>query len=68
MKYPIGLQSFEKTTSNGRMDLTIETNDYVYIVEFKLDGSADVALQQIDEKGYAQPFAMDKRQLLRRDV
>lgn len=55
----------ERTTSNGRMDLTIETNDYVYIVEFKLDGSADVALQQIDEKGYAQPFAMDKRQLFK---
>ncbi|MCR5077742.1 MAG: ATP-binding protein [Prevotella sp.] len=53
----------ERTTSNGHMDLTIETNDYVYIVEFKLNGSADAALQQINEKGYAQPFVMDSRRL-----
>ena len=53
----------ERTTSNGRMDLTIETKDYVYIVEFKLDGSADVALLQINEKGYDKPFLMDKRHL-----
>lgn len=53
----------ERTTSNGRMDLTIETNDYIYIVEFKLDGSAEAALQQINEKGYALPFAMDSRKL-----
>lgn len=53
----------ERATSNGRMDLTIETPDYIYIVEFKLDGSAEAALAQINDKGYAHPFTMDRRKL-----
>ncbi len=53
----------ERRTSRGRMDVTIQTKDYVYILELKLDGSAEEALKQIDEKGYAAPFAMDSRKL-----
>lgn len=53
----------ERTTSDGRIDLTIETKDYIYIIEFKLNGSAEAALQQINNKNYAQPFAMDSRKL-----
>ncbi len=53
----------ERRTSRGRMDICIRTKDYVYIMELKLDGSAEAALQQIDEKGYAAPFAADSRQL-----
>lgn len=53
----------ERTTSNGRMDMTIGTKGYLYIIEFKLDASADVALRQIDEKGYAKPFQADSRKL-----
>lgn len=55
----------ERETSNGRMDMTVKTKDYIYIFEFKLDGSADEALKQIDEKGYAKPFALDKRKLIK---
>ncbi len=55
----------ERETSNGRMDMTVKTNDYVYIFEFKLDGSADDALRQIDEKGYAKPFALDNRKIIK---
>lgn len=55
----------ERTTSEGRIDMTVETKDYVYIFEFKLDGSPEEALQQIEEKGYAKPFAMDARKLYR---
>lgn len=55
----------ERETSNGRMDMTIQTKDYIYIFEFKLDGSAGDALRQIDEKGYAKPFAMDPRKLIK---
>lgn len=55
----------ERETSNGRMDMTVKTNDYVYIFEFKLNGSADDALRQIDEKGYAKPFALDGRKLFK---
>lgn len=51
----------ERTTSRGRADIVIETADYVYIIECKLDGSADDAMQQIKERGYAKPYAMDAR-------
>ena len=49
----------EKQTSNGRIDILLQTKDYVYIMEIKTDSSADAALQQIDEKGYDRPFATD---------
>lgn len=43
-------------TSDGRVDMTIETSDYVYIFEFKYNGTAEEAMSQIKEKNYAQPF------------
>jgi hypothetical protein len=43
-------------TSDGRVDMTIETPDYVYIFEFKYNGTAEEAMAQIKEKNYAQPF------------
>ena len=46
----------EKEQSYGRLDCCIETPQYVYVFEFKLDGSADDALQQIDERGYTMEF------------
>src|SRR5574344_2918704 len=55
----------ERTTSEGRIDMTVETKDYIYIFEFKLDGTPEEALRQIEEKGYAKPFAMDPRKLYR---
>src|SRR5574344_1562828 len=53
----------ERTTSRGRIDVLIKTKDYIYIIELKLDGSADEALAQIETKGYAAPFANDTRKL-----
>lgn len=53
----------EKQNSHGRADIIVEAPDYVYIFEFKLDGTADAALQQIEDKGYAQPYAADPRTL-----
>jgi hypothetical protein len=41
----------------------LKTEDYIYVMELKLDGSADEALKQIDDKGYAEPFAKDGRTL-----
>ena len=55
----------EKQTSNGRIDILIQTKDYVYIMELKVDGSADEALRQIEEKGYDRPFADDQRKLFK---
>ena len=38
---------------------------WVYIFEFKLDGTADEALAQIEEKGYARPYEADSRKLFK---
>lgn len=53
----------EKQQSEGRVDCIIETPDYIYIFEFKLDGTASEALRQIEEKGYARPYEADPRKL-----
>ena len=55
----------EKQQSEGRVDCIVETPDYIYIFEFKLDGTADEALAQIEEKGYARPYEADKRKLFK---
>lgn len=55
----------ETATSYGRADMTVQTADFVYIIEIKLDGSAADALAQIEAKGYARPFATDKRRLFK---
>lgn len=53
----------EKAQSQGRVECVIETPQYVYIFEFKLDGTAAEALQQIEEKGYAREYVADTRKL-----
>ena len=53
----------ERHTSDGRMDMLVQTKDYIYIFEFKIDKSADEALAQIEEKQYAKPFETDSRKL-----
>ncbi|WP_277121051.1 ATP-binding protein [Bacteroides ndongoniae] len=53
----------EKVQSQGRVDCVLETPQYVYIFEFKLDGTAAEALQQIEEKGYAREYAADVRKV-----
>ena len=55
----------EYHTSEGRVDLILQTDRFIYVMEFKLDGTAEEALQQIDDKGYALPFVSDPRTLFR---
>ena len=55
----------EYHTSEGRVDLVIRTDQFIYVMEFKLDGTAEEALQQIEEKQYALPFASDPRRLFK---
>lgn len=58
----VGLHTdVEHHTSNGRIDLLIKTPDYIYIIEFKLDKSAEEAIQQIEDKQYAKPFEHEGR-------
>ena len=58
----------EHHTSDGRIDLLIKTQDFIYIIEFKLDKSADEALQQIEDKQYAKPFEHDGRTIYKLGV
>ena len=47
----------EVHTAKGRCDALVQTEQYIYAFEFKLDKSAAEALQQIEEKGYLAPWA-----------
>jgi len=56
----------------GRMDAVCETNNSVYIFEFKmadvLDGSADAAIKQIENNGYDTPFKASGRKIYKLGV
>ncbi len=56
----------ERHTTDERMDMLVQTKDYIYIFEFKIDKSADAALRQIEEKQYAKPFETDPRKLYKK--
>ncbi len=58
----------EYHTSRGRIDIVIDTADYVYIIELKRDQSPEVALQQIEEKGYDKPFLASGKQIIKLGV
>ncbi|WP_278700858.1 ATP-binding protein [Phocaeicola sartorii] len=55
----------EYHTSKGRIDLVLQTDRFIYVMEFNLDGTAEEALQQIHDKHYALPFASDERKLFK---
>ncbi len=51
----------EYMTSDGRIDVVVKTKDYIYVMELKVDDSAEKALAQIDSKEYMLAFADDGR-------
>jgi hypothetical protein len=51
----------EDLSSKGRADLTLKMPKGIYILELKYDDTADAALQQIDERGYAAKYTLDGR-------
>ena len=55
----------EYHTSEGRVDLVLQTDKFIYVMEFKLNGTAEEALRQINEKHYALPFERDGRELFK---
>jgi hypothetical protein len=55
----------EIRSAKGATDITIKTKKYIYIVEIKIDASAEVALKQIEEKGYATPYIADGREIVK---
>lgn len=54
----------EEHTNIGRSDLVVRTDKFIYIFEFKYNGSAEDAIMQIREKDYAGRFATDSRELI----
>jgi len=55
----------EYHTSDGRIDLVVKTPKYCYVMEFKLNGTAQEALDQISDKKYTLPFTLDGQQIVR---
>ena len=55
----------EVRSAKGRADAVVKTDAYIYVFEFKLDGSADQALAQIDDRGYLIPYTVDGRKLVK---
>jgi len=51
----------EILTIDGRIDAVVKSEDEIYIIEFKINQSAEVAIKQIHEKRYAEKYADDKR-------
>ena len=52
-------------TAKGRMDILLKTDTAIYVMELKINGSVDDALQQINDKGYAIPFEADGRKVVK---
>lgn len=55
----------EVRSAVGRADAVVRTIRHIYVFEFKLNGSVDEALRQIDDKGYLIPYTTDGRQLVK---
>jgi PD-(D/E)XK nuclease superfamily len=54
----------EVHTSDGRMNAVVQTDTHIFIIEFKLDESAAIALQQIKDKKYADKYALDNKPIV----
>ena len=54
----------ETQTSEGRIDIALRTPKTIYIIELKLDGTAEQALRQIKEKHYSLPFEIEDRPIV----
>ena len=55
----------ERRTSDGRIDMVVETEKFVYVMEFKINGSAKEAIDQIESKQYTLSWAIDSREVIK---
>ena len=55
----------EVRSARGRADAVVKTKYFIFVFEFKLNGTAEEALKQIDEKGYLIPYTLDGRKLVK---
>ena len=56
----------EKMIATGRIDMVVETTNFIYVMELKLsnNGGVDAAEEQMKAKQYAEPFKADKRKVI----
>ena len=56
----------EKMIATGRIDMVVETTNFIYVLELKLsnNGGVDAATEQMKVKQYAEPFKADKRKVI----
>ena len=55
----------ERRTSDGRIDMVVETEKFVYVMEYKVDGTAQDAMSQINSKNYSLPWTADQRPVIK---
>ena len=55
----------EQHTAKGRIDITMETADTIYVMELKFNKSAEEALAQIEAKHYADAFKMSGKKMVK---
>ena len=55
----------EQHTAKGRIDITMETADIIYVMELKFNKSAEEALAQIEAKHYADAFKMSGKKMVK---
>ena len=55
----------EVDTAIGRADAVVKLQDTIYVFEFKVDGTPEEALAQINSKGYAIPYQADHRKIVK---
>lgn len=58
------LMRSEEASSKGRSDLVLETPTNIYIFEFKVNKTANLALEQIEQKGYANPYLAANKEII----
>ena len=51
--------------AGGRADLVVRMPDTIYVIELKVNGTAQEALDQIEQKGYATPYLTDGRKVVK---
>ncbi|MBO5538844.1 MAG: ATP-binding protein [Prevotella sp.] len=54
--------------SKGRADIVVWMPNAIYVLELKVNGTAEDALRQIEEKGYAKPYATDGRKVVKAGI
>jgi hypothetical protein len=59
------LVNSEVRNSTGATDVVITTPMYIYVIEIKIDSTPEIALSQIEEKGYAVPYLTEPRKVMK---